>query len=81
MTIISLPKDYNFASNKSKIFWGGRALFLLYTSEPFAILENKLIGYADDSTFMAIVLSPGVLVLTKTMIVSRSSTMHPELPP
>ena len=25
-------------------------LFLLYTSELFSILENKLIGYADDST-------------------------------
>ena len=28
----------------------------------FSILENKLIGYADDSTFMAIVPSPGVRV-------------------
>ena len=27
----------------------GRLLFLLYTSELFSILENKLIGYADDS--------------------------------
>ena len=25
-------------------------LFLLYTSELFSILENKLFGYADDST-------------------------------
>ena len=25
-------------------------LFLLYTSELFSILKNKLIGYADDST-------------------------------
>ena len=24
-------------------------LFLLYTSELFSILDNKLIGYADDS--------------------------------
>ena len=37
-------------------------LFLLYTSELFSILENKLIGYADDTTLMAIVLSPGVRV-------------------
>ena len=29
----------------------GPLLFLLYTSELFSILENKLIGYADDSTF------------------------------
>ena len=28
----------------------GPVLFLLYTSELFSILENKLIGYADDST-------------------------------
>ena len=33
----------------------GPLLFLLYTSELFSILENKLIGYADDSTLMAIV--------------------------
>ena len=29
------------------------------TSEIFSILENKLIGYADDSTLMAIVPPPG----------------------
>ena len=83
-------------------------LFLLYTSELFSILENKLIGYADDSTLMAVVPSPGVRVAvaeslipdlggvsewcnvwgmklnaskTKTMIVSRSCTMHPQSPP
>ena len=33
----------------------GPVLFLLYTSELFFILENKLIGYADDSTLMAVV--------------------------
>ena len=84
------------------------SLFLLYTSELFSILENKLIGYADDSTLMAVVPSPGTLVTvaeflncdlvrvnawcelwgmklnaskTKTMIVSRSRTMHPQSPP
>ena len=31
----------------------GPLLFLLYTSELFSILENKLIGYAYDSTMMA----------------------------
>ena len=36
----------------------GPLLFPLYTSE-FSILENKLIGYADDSTLMAVVTSPG----------------------
>ena len=38
----------------------GPLLFLLYTSELFSILENKLIGYADDSTLMAVVPSAGV---------------------
>ena len=32
----------------------GPLLFLLYTSVLFSILENKLIGYADDSTLMAV---------------------------
>ena len=40
----------------------GPLLFLLYTSELFSILENKLIGYADESTLMAVVPSPGVRV-------------------
>ena len=70
-------------------------------------MENKLIRYADDSTLMAVVPSPGVRVAvaeslirdlgrvsewcdlwgmklnaskTKTMIVSRSHTMHPQSP-
>ena len=79
-------------------------LFLLYTLEIFSSFENKLIGYADNSTLMAVVPSPAVRVAvveslirdigrvsewcdlwgmklnaskTKTMIVSRSRTMHP----
>ena len=40
----------------------GQLLFLLYTLEMFSILENKQIGYADDSTLMAVVPSPGVRV-------------------
>ena len=40
----------------------GLLLFLLYTSELFNILGNKLIGYADDSTLMAVVPSPSVRV-------------------
>ena len=40
----------------------GLLLFLLYTSELFSILENKLIGYADDSTLMAVVPFSGVRV-------------------
>ena len=83
----------------------GPLLFLLYTSEFFSILENKLIGYADDSNLMAVVPSSDARVTvaeslnrdlvrvnawcdlwgiklnsikTKTMIVSRSRTMHPQ---
>ena len=86
----------------------GPLFFHVYTSELFSILENKLIGYADDSTLMAVVPSPGVRVAvaeslirdlgrvsewcdlwgmklnaskTKTMIVSRSLTMHPQSQP
>ena len=85
----------------------GQLLFLLYTLELFSILENKLIDYADDSTLMAVVPSPGARVMvaeslnhelirvnawcdfwglklnaskTKTMIVSRSCTMHLQSP-
>ena len=74
----------------------------------FFILENKLVGYADDSTLVAVVPSPGVRVAvaeslirdfrrvrewcdlwgmklnaskTKSMIVSRSRTMHPQSAP
>ena len=32
----------------------GPLLFLLYTSELFSILENKLVGYAGDSTSQAL---------------------------
>ena len=86
----------------------GPLLSLLYRSELFHILENKLIGYADESTLMAVVPSLGIRVgvaeslirdlgrvseycnlwgikfnaiKTKTMIVSRSRTMHPQSPP
>ena len=38
----------------------GSLLFLLYTSELPSILENKLNFYADDSTLMAVMPSPGV---------------------
>ena len=41
----------------------GSLLFLLYNSELFSILENKLIGYADYSTLMAVVPSPVARVM------------------
>ena len=37
----------------------GPQLFLLYTTELFPIVENKLFGYADDSTLVAVMPSPG----------------------
>ena len=97
----------NVVSGVPKCSVLGPLLFLLCTSELFSILENKLIGYADGSTLMDVVPSPGVRVAvaqslirdlgrvsewcdllgmklnaskTKTMIVSRSSTMHPLSP-
>ena len=57
----------------------GPLLFLLYTSELFSILENKLIGYADDSTLIAVVPSPGLRVrvaesLSRDLVISSSSS-------
>ena len=40
----------------------GKLLLFLCTSELFFILENKLIGYADDSTLIAVVPCPGLRV-------------------
>ena len=40
----------------------GPLLFLLYTSELFSILDNKMIVYADDSTLIAVVPSPRLRV-------------------
>ena len=40
----------------------GPLLFLLYTSQLFSVLENKLIGYADGSTLIAVVSYPGLRV-------------------
>ena len=37
----------------------GPQLFLLYTAELFSIMENKLYGYGDYSTLVAVVPSPG----------------------
>ena len=47
----------------------GPLLFLLYISKFFSILENELIGYADDSTLMAVVPSQGIKVaVTESLI-------------
>ena len=88
------------------MFWAPQ-LFLLYTAELFSTVENKLSGYADDSTHVAVVPSPGERVAvsesmnrdenrvsvwcnlgmrlnvskTKTLLVSRSRTVHPLVTP
>ena len=36
----------------------GPLLFILYTSEMFELVENRLYAYADDSTFVAVVRKP-----------------------
>ena len=46
----------------------GSLLYLLYTAELFSILENKLIGYADDSTLMVIVPSSGGVTVAESLI-------------
>ena len=81
------------------------ALFHLFTLQLFSFQENKLISYANESTLIDVVPSPGVKVTvaeslisdlgwvselydlwelnwikTKTMIISRSHTMHPVTP-
>ena len=43
------------------MFWARYCSFCTLRSF-FSILENKLIGYTDDSTLMAVVPSPGVRV-------------------
>ena len=84
----------------------GPQLFLLYTAELFSIVENKLYGYAENSTLVAVVPYPSERLTvtestnrnlnsvsvwcdlwgiklnagkTKTMIVSRSRTVYPQL--
>ena len=55
-------KLVNVVSGEPQASVLGPLLFLLYTSELFPILENKLIGYADDSILMAVVPSPSVRI-------------------
>ena len=46
----------------------GPQLFLLYTAELFSIVEKKLYGYADYSTRVAVVPSPGERVAVSESI-------------
>ena len=50
----------------------GLQLFLLYTAELFSIVENKLFGYADYSTLVAVVPSLG-----ERVAVSESMNCEP----
>ena len=47
----------------------GPLLFLLCTSELFYILKTKLVGYANDSTLMAVVPSAGVRVMVEEALI------------
>ena len=46
----------------------GPLLFRLYTAELFSVVENKLYRYADDSTLVAVVTSPGQRVAVSKSI-------------
>ena len=58
----SRSKLVNVVSGVPQVGVLGPSLFLLYTSEVFYILENKMIVYADNFTLMAVVPSTGVRV-------------------
>ena len=46
----------------------GPQLFLLYTAELFSTLENKLYGYADDFSLVAVIPSPnGTVAVTESL--------------
>ena len=57
-----LSKLVNFLSGVPYDSVLGQLLLLLYSSELLAILENKLIGYAVDSTLMAVAPFQGLRV-------------------
>ena len=44
-------KLVNVVSGAPQVSVLGQLLLLLYTSELFSVLENKLIGHADDRSF------------------------------
>ena len=48
-------------------------MFILYTKELFSILENKLNGYADDSTLRDVVPCRGVTVAVVESLIRVTS--------
>ena len=100
-------KLVNMASGVTRGSVLGLQLFLLYTAKLFSKVKNKLLGYADDSSLVAVVLYLLLRIVavtasiirdlnrvsvwcnqwgmklntskTKTMIVSRPCTVHPQL--
>jgi hypothetical protein len=46
----------------------GPLLFILYTAEMFDIVENHLVGYADDSTLLAVVRRPADRALVEASL-------------
>ena len=69
-------KLVNFVSGVPQDSVLGPLLFLLYTSELFSIMENKLIDYADYSTLMAVVQSPGVRVTVAEFLIHDLSRVE-----
>ena len=67
MVVSCRSKLVNVVSGVPQVSVLGPLLFLLSTSELFSILEHKLIGYANDSTFIAVVPSPGVVTVAELM--------------
>ena len=66
-------KLVNLLSGVSQDSVLGLLLFILYSSEFFSIFENKRISYADDSTLMAVVLSPGIRVAAAESLIRALS--------
>ena len=66
-----LSKLVNFVSGVLQGSVLGMLLFFVFTSELFSILENKLIGYADDSTLMALCLPQALELKYQSPICDR----------
>jgi len=54
----------------------GPLLFILYTGEMFDIVQNRLVGYADDSTLIAVVPRPSDRPLVEASILRDLEAIH-----